>query len=409
MWACALGRVFFFVAALLVVTVRPSLGRKGPVLSKYLAHAGLHVSGGTSLPDLGAVQDDTSVRLGEAATVRSNTSATWPSATPDSKATRGRVVAAALPVSAATVALPLPVGALPLGDAPPDTNATRGGEAPAALLDSAAILALPLHDAIGPLGGQVPPVSTAATKNSLVASQLPVGAALPFGDARSEPNATNGGGDGRAVEPQAPLTVLLIPMMGFIMGVSCVCLVLIDTPLLRRDFRRRHPSQPLAAAPLGGPGSASSAAAGLWTPSFNAKTDFIFFACDRDRDGYVSYEELRWLARLTMPKDDKPLSREWFRDLCRPLGADARRGLNQQEFRQSYILLASDIDRDYAAVQIATLAQADASAVTEGAAAEAPTDASRASAALGAGRPAGALLERIMTPPALNGASSVEW
>mmetsp|Transcript_62623 Transcript_62623/g.135970 ORF Transcript_62623/g.135970 Transcript_62623/m.135970 type:complete len:279 (+) Transcript_62623:128-964(+) len=124
---------------------------------------------------------------------------------------------------------------------------------------------------------------------------------------------------------------LLIPFLGFLVGVACLCIVIFDEPT----------------NPSGNGGNPNQVRVPVWL----TKADAIFAACDQDRDGFISYNELKWLARVTSPKTSSQLTQGWFRDLCRPLGADPRRGLDREEFRQSYMLLGSDVDSDYEAIR----------------------------------------------------------
>lgn len=85
-------------------------------------------------------------------------------------------------------------------------------------------------------------------------------------------------------------------------------------------------------------------------PAWTTKTDAIFATCDRDRDGFLSYNDMRWMARVTNPDGAGHFTFEWYKDLCRPLGVDPRRGFDREEFRQSLMLLGNDVDSDADAV-----------------------------------------------------------
>lgn len=85
-------------------------------------------------------------------------------------------------------------------------------------------------------------------------------------------------------------------------------------------------------------------------PAWNTKTDAIFSASDQDRDGFLSYSDMRWMARVTNPDSAGHFTFEWYKDLCRPLGVDPHRGFDREEFRQSLMLLGNDVDRDYEVV-----------------------------------------------------------
>lgn len=124
------------------------------------------------------------------------------------------------------------------------------------------------------------------------------------------------------VYPPFPMMIGL-PLFTFI-GVVCVCGVM-------------SPSwEPPATPPTR-----------VGMPAWNTKTDAIFAACDRDRDGFLSYNDMRWMARVTNPEGASHFTFEWYKDLCRPLGVDPRRGFDKEEFRQSLMLLGNDVDSDY--------------------------------------------------------------
>jgi len=144
----------------------------------------------------------------------------------------------------------------------------------------------------------------------------------------------------QADDAPPPLPIMLLPIVAFAVGLICLLVMFItdDGPFDRSRHTDRINS----------------------VPTFNTKIDAIFGVADRDRDGYVSFQELRQIARLTNPKGASSVTMDWFTDLCRPLGADPQRGLDRAEFRQSYILLGHDVDKDYAIVVERAQQQSDA-------------------------------------------------
>lgn len=72
----------------------------------------------------------------------------------------------------------------------------------------------------------------------------------------------------------------------------------------------------------------------------------IFDMADRDKDGYLSFAELQWLARASGDMTD--LSRQDYSTICRAVGAESSRGLSSDQLWKMYTKLhAGDAMEDW--------------------------------------------------------------
>lgn len=156
-------------------------------------------------------------------------------------------------------------------------------------------------------------------------------------DADEAQDPLSAGGGGPTVAPQQPsssedeeyeqveLPLLMIPSMMFILIGCFMHHQCVRSQDMEQRRRRRH--SPLQA-------------------DWQEKADTLFTMCDRDQDGVLSYRDIRWMVGVTAPPNKSYFTRERFGDLCRPVGADPRIGLDRQKFRDCLALLDTDVEQD---------------------------------------------------------------
>lgn len=137
------------------------------------------------------------------------------------------------------------------------------------------------------------------------------------------PQTSSSSGEGGYEQVEAPL--LMIPSMLFILIGCCMHSQCKQSQDLEQPRPRRN----------------------TWLKAdWQAKADTLFAMCDRDRDGVLTYRDIQWMVSVTAHPNKNYFTRERFGDLCRPLGADPRIGLDRQNFRDCLALLDVDVEHD---------------------------------------------------------------
>ena len=59
----------------------------------------------------------------------------------------------------------------------------------------------------------------------------------------------------------------------------------------------------------------------------------VFSMADRNGDGYLCFEEMKWLTKVS---DDSDLSKEEYETICEAVGAEKAKGLTAQHVLKLY-------------------------------------------------------------------------
>jgi hypothetical protein len=79
--------------------------------------------------------------------------------------------------------------------------------------------------------------------------------------------------------------------------------------------------------------------------SHQEKLTMIFYAADRDKDGFLNFDEMNWLQKITNPAHIY-LHKTW-KDSCALLGAKYQEGMNREQFELSYFRDWQMLSEDY--------------------------------------------------------------